>query len=101
MLTEIFKGQKVSLVVLRKEQWDSDSYLEETTWSLYPWAVKLPRSPFIQVKWKTNKYAEAYNAPESTCSEVCNALHIKIHMQRYVRRTAVVVEKKWDSNWAI
>ena len=49
-------------VGLRKEQWDSDGYLEGTTWGLYPWAAKLPKSPFMQVKWETNKYAGVGNA---------------------------------------
>ena len=77
-----------------KEQWDSDDYLEGTTWSLYPWTAKLPRSPFMQVKWETNKYTGACNAPksilyrsmectapESIYAEICNVMHLKVHMQ--------------------
>ena len=67
--SEIFKGRKVGLIVLRKEQWDSDGYLEETTWGLYSRAAKLPKSSFMQAKWITNKYAGTCNAPESTYND--------------------------------
>ena len=80
---EIFKGRKISLVILRKEQWDSNSYLERSIWSWYSWAAKQPRSPFTKVKWETKKYVGAYNAFESTCAGVCNALHLEVHMQKY------------------
>ena len=80
---EIFNGRKGGLVVLKKEHWDSNSYVEGTTWGLYPWAAKPLRSPFMQVKWETNKYTRACNAPESIYAKACNALYLKVHMQRY------------------
>jgi len=43
----------------------------------------LLRSSLVQVKWETNKYADACNAPESTYAGVCNALYLKVPMQRY------------------
>jgi len=70
LAVEIFKRRKVSLVVLRKEQWDSDGYLEGTTWYLYPRAAKLPRSLLMQVKLETNRYTEACNTPKSTYAAV-------------------------------
>ena len=39
--------RKIDLIMLRKEQWDSDGYLEGTAWDLNPRAAELPRSPFM------------------------------------------------------
>ena len=84
---EIVKGRKVGLIVLRKEQWDSNGYLEGNVWGLYPWAVKLLKKLFMQLKWETNKYAEAFNAPESTFAGVFHALHLKVHMLEYAMQS--------------
>ena len=52
---------------LRRE-WDSDDYLEGTTWGLYAWAAKGLRNLFMQVKWETNNMQG-------------HAMHVKAHMQ--------------------
>jgi len=100
-----------TVFALRRE-WDSDDYLEETTWGLYAWADKELRNPFMQVKWETNNMqghamlcigkcicrGMQCNAVKNAYAGACNVMHSKVHMQEQSRRTVFALRREWDSD---
>ena len=74
-----------------KREWDSDDYLEETTWGLYAWAAKGLKNPFMQVKWETNNMqGHAMHVKAGECNAI---MHRKVHMQGHAMQCIAKVYK--------